>query len=173
MIKSIFFAVFFAVFFIIIQTAILSNIYFLPAVPDLLLIVILFISFKCGSMVGQTTGFLTGFLFDFVTSSPFGFNALLRTMIGFFAGFFRLSFNIDKYIFPCVTTFFAMVVKAFLIWLISIFFGNKIITYNIYSMLFWGEVVLNVIIAPFIFQFLSLFVSLFALPMEYKNNEIN
>ncbi|MGL4982425.1 MAG: rod shape-determining protein MreD [Treponemataceae bacterium] len=173
MIRTIFFAVFFAVFFVIIQTAILSNMYFLPAVPDLLLIVVLYISFRNGSIVGQTTGFITGFILDFFSAAPFGLNALLRTIIGFLAGFFKLSFNIDKYIFPCVTVFFATFVKAFLIWLISIFFGQKIVVYNVLNNIFWGELILNTIFAPIVFYFLSLFASLITLPTEYKNHEVN
>ena len=61
---------------VIVETSILSNISFLPAVPDLALICVLYFSFLNGKNYGQVSGFLSGLLLDFLSGSPLGFNCL-------------------------------------------------------------------------------------------------
>ncbi|MDE5898834.1 MAG: rod shape-determining protein MreD, partial [Treponemataceae bacterium] len=70
----------------LVETAILSNITFLPAVPDLVLICSLYLSFLNGRGMGEACGFSAGLFYDFLSGVPFGFNCLLRTLLGYFAG---------------------------------------------------------------------------------------
>ena len=51
----------------LLETALLSNVVFLPVVPDLLLLVVLYISVQNGSLTGEATGFVSGLLLDFLT----------------------------------------------------------------------------------------------------------
>ena len=82
----------------LLETALLSNVVFLPVVPDLLLLVVLYISVQNGSLTGEATGFVSGLLLDFLTAAPLGLNCLLRTLLGFFAGLFHDVLNISKII---------------------------------------------------------------------------
>ncbi|MBQ5781662.1 MAG: rod shape-determining protein MreD, partial [Spirochaetaceae bacterium] len=75
MIKYTLRALLFAFIIIVIQTTILTNLYFLPILPDLLLILILFISFFDGPIIGMTVAFLSGFILDVASLSPFGLNS--------------------------------------------------------------------------------------------------
>ena len=55
---------------LLIQTAVLSNWYALPVVPDILLLAVLYISFHNGSTAGEVSGFCSGLLLDFLSASP-------------------------------------------------------------------------------------------------------
>ena len=109
---------------VIVETSILSNISFLPAVPDLVLICVLYFSFLNGKNYGQVSGFLSGLLLDFLSGSPLGFNCLYRTVIGYLSGVFRRTINSSGFIVPSVIGLLATILKVFLIWLISLFFKS-------------------------------------------------
>ena len=70
-----------------VETAILSNFSFLPAVPDLVLLASIYIVMMNGKTAGVIIGFTSGLILDFITGCPFGYNCLLRTIICYFAGF--------------------------------------------------------------------------------------
>ena len=141
---------------VIIETSILSNISFLPAVPDLVMICVLYFSFLNGKNYGQVSGFLSGLLLDFLSASPLGFNCLFRTVIGYLSGLFRKTINSSGIIVPSIIGFLATILKVFLIWLISLFF-KSIKIYNIFTFSFLFELVMNILLTPLIFKFLNSF----------------
>lgn len=141
---------------VIVETSILSNISFLPAVPDLALICVLYFSFLNGKNYGQVSGFLSGLLLDFLSGSPLGFNCLYRTVIGYLSGVFRRTINSSGFIVPSVIGLLATILKVFLIWLISLFF-KSIKIYNIFTFSFLFELVMNVVLTPLMFKFLNSF----------------
>ena len=141
---------------VIVETSILSNISFLPAVPDLALICVLYFSFLNGKNYGQVSGFLSGLLLDFLSGSPVGFNCLYRTVIGYLSGVFRRTINSSGFIVPSVIGLLATILKVFLIWLISLFF-KSIKIYNIFTFSFLFELVMNVLLTPLMFKFLNSF----------------
>ena len=55
-------------------------------IPDFALIVVAFFAARRGMQEGQILGFFNGLAEDFITSSFPGFNALIKTIIGFLAG---------------------------------------------------------------------------------------
>lgn len=141
---------------VIVETSILSNISFLPAVPDLALICVLYFSFLNGKNYGQVSGFLSGLFLDFLSGSPLGFNCLYRTVIGYLSGVFRRTINSSGFIVPSVIGLLATILKVFLIWLISLFF-KSIKIYNIFTFSFLFELVMNVLLTPLMFKFLNSF----------------
>ena len=141
---------------VIVETSILSNISFLPAVPDLALICVLYFSFLNGKNYGQVSGYLLGFLLDFLSGSQLGFNCLYRTVIGYFSGVFRRTINASGFLVPSVIGLLATILKVFLIWLISLFF-KSIKIYNIFTFSFLFELVMNVLLTPLMFKFLNSF----------------
>ncbi|NLM00869.1 MAG: rod shape-determining protein MreD [Treponema sp.] len=159
MIKT-FFSIIFTFFcFLIFETAILSNLMILPAVPDILLLVTLYIALHNGSMWGQTTGFCSGLMLDFVTAGPFGLNCLLRTLIGFIIGLFNNTVNTSGIWLPAFLAFCTTILKYLLLIIISFFFPNELIKFNIFSIQGIFEILSNTVLAPIIFAFLSLFSS--------------
>ena len=129
----------------------------LPAVPDLLLLAVLFISVYNGSLTGEITGFFSGLFLDFLSGAPMGLNCLLRTIIGYLTGLFHNTLNVNGFFIPALLGFIATILKAILIQIISFFFPEGIITYQIFSTEFLTELTLNTVLAPVIFSLLSLF----------------
>lgn len=141
----------------LIETTILSNFSFLPAVPDLVLLAAIYISMVNGRGNGVIIGFISGLILDFVTGSPFGYNCLLRTVVCYCAGFFAGSINIKGIIFPFVIGMIGTFLKVLLTWIISLFYPNTVINYTVISMSFLVELVLNAILCPVIFKLVSCF----------------
>ncbi|MBQ7158311.1 MAG: rod shape-determining protein MreD [Treponema sp.] len=157
MIKPFFAACLFFLGFSLFEAAILSNIMFLPAVPDFLLLCSLYFSVQNGTLFGTTTGFISGLFLDFLSAAPFGLNCLLRTIIGYVGGLFQKTLNINGILLPMLFGFVATLVKALVIWLIALFYPLGIQTYELFSVTFVVELLLNTILAPITFRFLDLF----------------
>lgn len=153
----------------VLETAVLSNLLFLPAVPDLLLICLLYVSFYNGSLYGTSAGFVSGLFLDFMSASPFGLNCLLRTVIGYVAGKFSKSLNISGFFLPALLGFSATLAKALVIWIISIFFPGSVNSYNLVSVQFLFELFANAVLTPVIFKFLGIFSNMLLL----ENGEIS
>ena len=142
--------------FLLFETSVVSNLTFLPAVPDFLLIITIFISLNNGSLLAESTGFVSGFLLDFMSAAPFGFNALLRTILGFVMGLFHDVLNVSSIILQFLYGAVATVLKAIVVYLISFFFSG-VVPYSIFSQIFLTELLLNAFFTPIMFQFLTLF----------------
>lgn len=141
----------------IVESSIFSNIYFLPVVPDFILIFSVYMALYNGRVFGQVTGFFSGLTIDFLTGTPLGFNALIRTLIGYIYGIFNKRVIIGKIVIPVFTVATATILKAFLIWLITVFFPIRINTVSIFSLDFIFELGANIVLAPLFFRFISHF----------------
>ena len=152
--------------FSLFESAILSNIAFLPAVPDFPLICVVYFSLQHGKITGETNGFVSGILLDFLSGCPFGLNSLLRTVIGYIYGLFDKTFSTEGFIVPVVVSFAATILKMVLISVISLFYPSLVNTYHLFSPVFGFELLMNSLLAPFVFKFLGYFDHLF--PVEEK-----
>lgn len=143
--------------FAMVETAILSNLSFLPAVPDLVLLASLYIVMMNGKTAGVILGFVSGLILDFITGCPFGYNCLLRTLICYFAGFFNKNLNLPGFFIPFLIGLCGTFAKVFITWLISLFYPNTVVTYSMISVSFFTELLLNSVLAPMIFKITSCF----------------
>ncbi len=157
MIKSFSITSFILLCFALFESAVLSNILFLPAVPDLLLICVLYVSIQNGRLYGVSSGFVSGLFLDFLSASPFGLNCLLRTIMGYICGLFNKTLNIEGILIPFAIGACATVIKAALLWLIAFLFPSVSAVYHIISISFIAEILMNGILTPVIFSFLSIF----------------
>lgn len=156
MVKSFISSIIIIICTILIESSILSNISILPAVPDMVLIAVLYLGIINGKMFGILTGFISGLFIDFISGAPFGFNCMFRTLIGYLAGITGKHINYKGFLLPAFVGLLSTFTKIFLIWIISLFY-TSIIPYNILSLSFLFELVINTLICPFIFKFLSSF----------------
>ena len=156
MVKSFFSSILTMFCFLLLETAVFSNLTFLPAIPDFLLIISLFIALNNGSLLAESTGFVSGFMLDFLSASPLGLNALLRTILGFIAGLFHDVLNVSSVFLQIVYGAVFTILKAIFVDFISLFFSG-VVAYSLFSQIFLTEVLLNAIFTPLIFKFLSLF----------------
>lgn len=146
--------------FIFFECSILSNVFFLPVVPDLLLLFTIYISIQKGCLQGETVGFFSGLILDFVSAAPLGLNALLRTIIGFLAGLFHLTIGTSGIITPMVLGVFATFTKVLFTYFISFFFPGVVLTYDFFSKIFLFECIFNGLLAPVMFFIFSKFQSI-------------
>lgn len=142
---------------LVLQATLLQGVAIFKVVPDLSLIVLLFASLKNGSMTGQVAGFASGLIQDFISSAPLGFNALIRTAIGFGFGALSGKLFIDRIIFPFLFGAVASLAKALLIGLLSLIFPEQIMGYDLGDKVFWIEMGYNAALSPLVFFLLGLF----------------
>ncbi len=142
----------------IIESSVLSNISFLLVVPDLVLICTIYFSFLNGKLYGEVSGFISGLFLDFITGIPFGLNCIFRTIIGYIAGLFSQTIIISGIMIPMISVGIGTVSKHLLLFLITLFFPKLNLNLSgIISYQFLFEFTANIILAPFIFKFLSFF----------------
>ncbi len=158
MVKSLLISTLFLFGATIIESSILSNISFLLVVPDLVLICCIYFSLLNGKLYGEISGFISGLFLDFISGVPLGFNAVFRTIIGYITGFFSDTIIISGLVIPVVSVGIGTVAKKILIFLISLVFPKLALNvYGFISYQFLFEFVANMVLAPFVFKFLSFF----------------
>ncbi|MDR3284508.1 MAG: rod shape-determining protein MreD [Treponema sp.] len=149
------------------ETLVFTNITFLPTLPDLTMLAVMYLSLHNGPLFGETSGFLSGLMLDFLTSGPFGLNCFMRTIIGFLSGLFHRAINTRFFLVHMALGFFGVLLKALLRFFLAFVYPNSnIVTYDIFSIQFASELGLNAAAAPLVFWILSWTRNLLILPKE-------
>lgn len=138
-----------------IQSTWLGAIAILGIVPDLSLIVLIWLSYKNGLVEGSASGFIAGFAEDFLSAAPLGLNAFVKTLIASCAGLLHGVFSIDRIVLPFVLGFIGTVVKALSTGLLALLFAGKVRSYAFLGRALWIEAAYNGLVAPLIFILLS------------------
>ena len=143
------------------ETAILSHIRFLPALPDLVLILVVYIALHNGTVAGITAGFFSGLIFDFLSLAPMGLHSFVFTALGFLYGILYRKYNVRRFFFPLILGLSATFLKAGILLVLHVLFGQGIQVYNLLAVSFWIEVVENALCAPLLFMLLGVFPNAF------------
>ncbi len=141
---------------VLLQSNVLHLLAIAGAIPDLALIVLVFVSNKNGPMVGQLTGFASGLVYDFLSLAPLGFHSFARTVIGALYGKSRGNIFVDPILVPMLLVVVATVVKGVLGALLSAVFLLDDVAGRVFSVAFLVEIGLNAFFAPFVFGLLKL-----------------
>ena len=157
MIKNIIWTLVFSLIAAVLQSTLLPYVALYRAVPDLVLCIVVYSAYINGSMTGQLSGFFCGIALDFISAAPLGLNALIRTIIGALAGLLKGSFFLDILLLPMILCSSATLIKALLLFLLSLPTGGLIPAYPIAAPTLWAELALNTVIAPFLFALLKRF----------------
>ncbi len=155
--RTIFWATAIALAAAILQSTLLARLAILHVVPDLALGVLIFTAYVNGSMAGQLTGFISGFALDFLSASPMGFNALVRTVIGALSGLMKGTFFLDTFILPMVLCALGTLAKAAIIFVLHLLFGGAVPSYSFTEPTLWIETAVNTVTAPALFALLKTF----------------
>ncbi len=126
-------------------------------VPDLSLVILLWVSFKNGPIEGPVSGFLCGLFEDVISVAPLGFHAFTKTFVGTLGSFLHGSFFIDRLAFPIALGFLATLAKALAAWVLALFFGDKVHSYALLARVLWIEAGYNGLLAPIVFLLLTPF----------------
>ena len=131
--------------------------YLIPhaVIPDFALIVIAFCGARRGMGEGQLLGFFGGLAEDFMTASFPGFNALIKTLIGFLAGTIKNKMLFDPVIFPSLFIFIVSLLKGILAVTIAYLFFPKGYFPEVFTSSFLLELVLNSLFAPLVYLLLK------------------
>jgi rod shape-determining protein MreD len=158
MIRSVIWTVILSVAAAILQSTLIGKItFFNNVIPDLALCVLVFSAYVNGTMTGQVSGFLSGLFIDFLSAAPIGMNSLIRTLIGALAGIFKDSLFLGYVIMPVILCSVATVIKALMMFILHLIMGSMIPAYSLTNSVFWIELGLNAVSAPFLFLILRNF----------------
>jgi len=152
---------------LIVQSTWLDFIAINSVIPDLSLIAIIYIAFKNPGLQGQTIGFIAGFLQDGISAAPLGLNSFIKTAVAWVANLLSGKFYIDKILMPLIFGFVATMLKALYLALLSIFFSDKILHYDLFGSILWIEAGYNAIACPILF-FLFRPLDRFIIPREQR-----
>ncbi len=146
---------------VLLQSTLLTHIAINTVKPDLALIILVFVSMRRGSMVGQVSGFLSGIVEDFMSAGPFGFyplgfHPLMRAITGFLYGLFSGKIFVDPLLMPMVLTAAATLLKGLMSGLLSAIFGFSASGFLYFTGRIWIEIGYNAAFSPFLFALLGL-----------------
>jgi rod shape-determining protein MreD len=126
-------------------------------VPDLSLVILIWVSFKNGPIEGPVSGFCSGLLEDMISVAPLGFHAFIKTFVATLASFLHGSFFIDKLALPIVLGFVATLGKALASWILVLLFGAAVHSYSLLARILWIEACYNGLLAPLVFLLMTPF----------------
>jgi rod shape-determining protein MreD len=155
MIKSVIWTVILCAVAGILQSTIIPKISFLKVLPDLALCILVFSAYINGTMMGQLSGFFSGLLIDFLSAAPLGLNCLVRTLIGALTGIFKGALFLDVFILPIILCALATLIKALVVYILHLIFGQAVPAYSFSSSILWIELGLNCLCAPLLFFLLK------------------
>ena len=127
----------------------------LGVVPDLGLVVLIWVSYRNGLVEGPACGFLSGLAEDFISASPLGFNAFVRTAVAALAALLHGIFFVDKILLPMVLGVAGTLAKALVALVLHLVFGSAVHIYSIVDKTLWIEAAYNGLISPLVFLALT------------------
>jgi len=141
---------------VILESTLLHRIKISNVIPDLSLIILVYIAYRKGSMTGQVSGFVTGLTEDFLSISPLGLNAFIKTFIGYIYGMIQGNVFVDPLLMPIILVAVATLVKALLLAVFEVIFPIPQITAHFFTHDLWISILYNSLLAPFFFALLNL-----------------
>ncbi len=137
------------------QSTWLGGIAVFGVAPDLGLVVLIWVSYRNGLVEGPASGFLSGFAEDFLSASPFGFHAFVKTAVAASVALLHGTFYIDRLLLPLALGFAGTLAKALASGALFLLFGSRIQAYSFLDRSLWIEAAYNGLIAPLVFLLLS------------------
>jgi rod shape-determining protein MreD len=141
---------------VVLQSTLLHWVAIRGVIPDLGLIILVFVAIRRGSMTAQLSGFATGLIEDVLSLSPLGFHALIRTVVGFLYGLTVGSIFVDPILMPVLLTIIATLFKALISSLLVSFLSIPAEGFSVFTGPLWIEMGYNAVLAPFLFALLGL-----------------
>lgn len=110
----------------VLQTTLLKRIALAEVVPNLLLILVIAISYMKGANAGMATGMLCGLLSDFLYGDVVGMGALSFLLIGFLAGFSNRIYDPEDVTIPVILTAAGDFLYSILYYILHFLFRNRL-----------------------------------------------
>ena len=146
----------------LVQTTWLRNGLILGVVPDLGLLVILWVSFRNEKSVGSFTGFFSGLVCDLFSAASVGYFAFLYVIPAYAVSVLNRFVSLDAIWIPFLAGFFSTLLKAKGSIVLSAIYGPSVLSsYFLNDIHLWVEAGLNAVLAPLVFFLLNMTGSFF------------
>lgn len=139
----------------ILQSTVLRFMEIAGAIPDLVLVMLVFLANKNGVMTGQVTGFVGGVVLDLMGLSPLGFYALIYTVLGALFGLTRGKMFVDPIFLPVLLTVVAILIKALLAVVVAGLFAIETVQGQVFTSGYLVELAYSGLIGPVVFALLG------------------
>lgn len=127
------------------------------AVPNLSLLLIIFVALARGPLLALLLASISGIVFDVTSVLPLGFHVFVYATLGFLIGKFRAVLVVDKVIGPILLCMAAFVLGNLLGFGLSAIFGLRAILFSLSSIL---EMIYSAIFAPLFYLLVNFLESL-------------
>ncbi|MCX7025711.1 MAG: rod shape-determining protein MreD [Spirochaetes bacterium] len=144
------------VLFILAQSTWFHAIEVFGVVPDMALIVLIYVSFRNAGAEGQIAGFIAGIVQDFISAAPLGLNVFVKTVVGFAYGLIAGNFYVDRFLLPLLFGAAGTILKALSIAILAFVFPAHVHSYDFGGMTLWIETAYNAFLTPVLFFVLGL-----------------
>ncbi|MBN1523725.1 MAG: rod shape-determining protein MreD [Spirochaetales bacterium] len=150
--KIVLFTILASIVALVLQSTLFKVLQIWEVKPDLLLLVVIFIAIRGGSMHGQIAGFTAGMMQGFAAAPlPLGIYAAVKTIIGFFYGLLEGTVSIDPFFIQLLVVLIGTIFKYILELIVKLVFQIPLLPTGEYFAVLGLEVLYNMICAPFIF----------------------
>jgi rod shape-determining protein MreD len=140
----------------LLQSTVLDFISIVGVHPDLVLIVVVFVAHRNGSMFGQLAGLGSGVALDLMGNSPLGLYALIYTVVGSVFGITRGKMFVDPVFMPVLFAVVGLLLKALIGVVIAGLFGIDGISDTLFSASYAFEIGYTAFVCPVVFALLRL-----------------
>ena len=151
MIKSLSINILIVALAVLLQSTLLSFIAIYDIIPDLVLVIVLFMSLKEGSLKGEITGFAGGIFVDFLSLAPLGFHSIIYGLIGFISGLTQKNVSTESILTQFLFIFISMICKYLVSSLIIVVFSVETTSFMLMGRHFFLELAYTMLITPLIF----------------------
>ena len=123
--------------------------------PDLVLIVVVYVANKNGTMIGQLAGLGAGIVLDVMGLSPLGFYALIYALIGAAYGISKGKMFVDPVFMPVLFALVALLAKGILGAGLAGLYGIGGVVNRVLSTTFLVELGYTAVVSPVLFGLLK------------------
>ncbi len=125
--------------------------------PDLVLIIVVYVAHRNGSMMGQIAGLGAGIILDVMGLSPLGFYALIYAVIGAVYGVTKGKMFVDPIFMPVLLALVGLLMKAILGVALAGLFGIGGVIDRVFSSSYLIELGYSAVVSPVLFGLLRVF----------------
>lgn len=138
--------------------------------PNMFVILILFIGLFAGKNKGTIYGIIIGMIIDFLVGNTIGVNAIALGIVGFIAGVFDKNFSKDSRMTIMLMVAGLTVVDEFIVYFLNYFILDGNLEVLIFLKILLIEVIYNIILTIIIYPLIKKFG--YYIENEYKGSKI-
>ena len=136
---------------VLLQSTVMSFIAIYDIIPDLVMVIVIFISLKTGSLKGEISGFAGGLLIDFLSLAPLGFHCIIYAVVGFITGLTEKNVSTESILTQFLFIMIGLVCKYLISSLIIVVFSVETTSFFLMGRHFFLELAYTILITPLIF----------------------